>query len=138
MVIGVGVADSPTGPFRDALGRPLVGNNEIDPSVFIDDDGQAYLYWGNPGLWYVKLNADMISYSAAPRASRSRRRASAPAPGTRAVRRCTRRGRGCSSATACTTTSSLRSVARSSSPTPPPPVRPGRGRTGNDHAPAGQ
>ncbi|WP_327650558.1 family 43 glycosylhydrolase [Micromonospora zamorensis] len=63
MVIGVGVADSPTGPFRDAIGRPLVGNNEIDPSVFIDDDGQAYLYWGNPGLWYVKLNSDMISYS---------------------------------------------------------------------------
>ncbi|MFI6270826.1 family 43 glycosylhydrolase [Micromonospora zamorensis] len=62
MVIGVGVADSPTGPFRDAIGRPLVGNNEIDPSVFIDDDGQAYLYWGNPGLWYVKLNSDMISY----------------------------------------------------------------------------
>ncbi|MFF0155871.1 family 43 glycosylhydrolase [Micromonospora sp. NPDC005203] len=63
MVIGVGVADSPTGPFRDALGRPLVGNNEIDPNVFVDDDGQAYLYWGNPGLWYVRLNADMISYS---------------------------------------------------------------------------
>ncbi|MBG6065859.1 hypothetical protein IW248_002146 [Micromonospora ureilytica] len=63
MVIGVGVADSPTGPFRDALGRPLVGNNEIDPHAFIDDDGQAYLYWGNPGLWYVKLNADMISFS---------------------------------------------------------------------------
>ncbi|MET7964986.1 family 43 glycosylhydrolase [Micromonospora zamorensis] len=63
MVIGVGVSDSPTGPFRDAIGRPLVGNNEIDPTVFIDDDGQAYLYWGNPGLWYVKLNSDMISYS---------------------------------------------------------------------------
>src|SRR5687768_10169949 len=45
MAIGVAVADSPTGPFRDALGRPLVDNNEIDPSVFIDDDGQAYLYW---------------------------------------------------------------------------------------------
>ena len=63
MAIGVGVCDSPTGPFRDAIGRPLVGNGEIDPTVFIDDDGQAYLYWGNPGLWYVKLNADMISYS---------------------------------------------------------------------------
>jgi arabinoxylan arabinofuranohydrolase len=63
MVIGVGVSDSPTGPFRDAIGRPLVGNNEIDPTVFIDDDGQAYLYWGNPNLSYVKLNADMISYS---------------------------------------------------------------------------
>jgi hypothetical protein len=65
-VIGVGVSDSPTGPFRDALGRPLVGNGEIDPSVFIDDDGQAYLYWGNPNLWYVRLNPDMISYSGSP------------------------------------------------------------------------
>ncbi|MDG9676942.1 family 43 glycosylhydrolase [Micromonospora sp. DH14] len=63
MVIGVAVADSPTGPFRDAIGRPLVGNGEIDPHAFIDDDGQAYLYWGNPGLWYVKLNPDMISFS---------------------------------------------------------------------------
>ncbi|MBY8854490.1 family 43 glycosylhydrolase, partial [Saccharothrix sp. MB29] len=43
MAIGVGVSDSPTGPFRDALGRPLVENGEIDPSVFIDDNGQAYL-----------------------------------------------------------------------------------------------
>ncbi len=66
MVIGVGVADSPTGPFRDAIGRPLVGNGEIDPNVMIDDDGQAYLYWGNPNLWYVKLNQDMISYSGSP------------------------------------------------------------------------
>lgn len=65
-VIGVGVADNPTGPFRDALGRPLVGNGEIDPTVLIDDDGQAYLYWGNPRLWYVRLNADMISYSGSP------------------------------------------------------------------------
>ncbi|MDQ0424954.1 family 43 glycosylhydrolase [Cellulomonas iranensis] len=63
MVIGVGVSDSPTGPFRDAIGRPLVGNGEIDPTVMIDDDGQAYLYWGNPNLWYVKLNRDMVSYS---------------------------------------------------------------------------
>jgi arabinoxylan arabinofuranohydrolase len=66
MSIGVAVADSPTGPFRDALGHPLVENNEIDPTVFIDDDGQAYLYWGNPNLTYVKLNADMISYSGSP------------------------------------------------------------------------
>ena len=38
MTIGVGVGDSLTGPFRDAIGRPLAENNEIDPSVFIDDD----------------------------------------------------------------------------------------------------
>jgi hypothetical protein len=64
--IGVGVSDSPTGPFRDAIGRPLVENGEIDPTVFIDDDGQAYLYWGNPNLWYVRLNPDMTSYSGSP------------------------------------------------------------------------
>ncbi len=62
--IGVAVADSPFGPFVDPIGRPLVAHawGDIDPTVFIDDDGQAYLYWGNPNLWYVKLNEDMISY----------------------------------------------------------------------------
>jgi len=64
-VIAVAVADSPFGPFKDALGHPLINkaNGYIDPTVFIDDDGQAYLYFGNPNLWYVKLNKDMISYS---------------------------------------------------------------------------
>ena len=65
--IGVLVADSPYGPFKDTIGKRLVEDdhiwNDIDPTVFIDDDGQAYLYWGNPSLWYVKLNKDMISYS---------------------------------------------------------------------------
>lgn len=65
MVIGVGVSDKPEGPFVDALGKPLVDDgswNNIDPTVFIDDDGQAYLYFGNPSLRYVKLNEDMLSY----------------------------------------------------------------------------
>ena len=63
--IGVAVSDSPTGPFKDALGKPMIsgGWGYIDPTVFIDDDGQAYIYWGNPGLFYVKVNEDMISYS---------------------------------------------------------------------------
>jgi arabinoxylan arabinofuranohydrolase len=63
--IGVLVSDSPYGPFKDAIGKPLIKNNaeDIDPTVMIDDDGQAYLYWGNPNLYYVKLNEDMISYS---------------------------------------------------------------------------
>jgi arabinoxylan arabinofuranohydrolase len=63
---GVAVSTNPIGPFSDPLGQKLVayGNGyDIDPTVFIDDDGQAYLYWGNSTLWYVKLNADMISYS---------------------------------------------------------------------------
>lgn len=64
MSVGVAVSDSPAGPFHDALGHPLVhtGVGDIDPTVFIDADGQAYLYWGNPQLFYVKLNKDMISY----------------------------------------------------------------------------
>jgi len=64
MAIGVAASDDPTGPFTDALGGPLITENcgDIDPTVFIDDDDQAYLYWGNPNLCYVRLNADMISY----------------------------------------------------------------------------
>ncbi len=64
-VIAVAVADSPLGPFRDALGHPLIDKAlaNIDPTVYIVNDGQAYLYWGNPDLMYVKLNKDMISYS---------------------------------------------------------------------------
>lgn len=65
--IGVLVSDSPYGPFKDPLGEPLVWQKEhwddIDPTVFIDEDGQAYMYWGNPNCYYVKLNEDMISYS---------------------------------------------------------------------------
>lgn len=61
--IGVAVSDRPEGPYKDALGEPLLtGYGYIDPTVFIDNDGQAYLYWGNPNLWYVKLNDDMLSY----------------------------------------------------------------------------
>jgi len=62
--IGVAVSDSPFGPFYDPLGKPLVQSEwgDIDPTVFIDDDCQAYLYWGNPKLKYVLLNDDMISW----------------------------------------------------------------------------
>ncbi|WP_243884997.1 glycoside hydrolase family 2 TIM barrel-domain containing protein [Cellulomonas fengjieae] len=69
--IGVAVADSPTGPFVDALGRPLVdkvdydGEQQIDPAVFVDDDGRAYLYWGNMTPRVVPLRDDMVSYDAA-------------------------------------------------------------------------
>lgn len=68
--IGVAVSDSPTGPFRDARGTALVTNDmtretpngwdDIDPAVFVDDDGQAYMYFGNKVLKYVKLKPNMI------------------------------------------------------------------------------
>lgn len=68
--IGVAVSDTPYGPFKDALGKALIVNemttdvkhgwDDIDPTVFIDDDGQAYLYWGNLSCRYVKLKENMI------------------------------------------------------------------------------
>jgi beta-xylosidase len=67
--IGVAVANSPTGPFVDARGTALVTNSmttavssffdDIDPTVYIDDNGQAYLYWGNSALYYAKLKPNM-------------------------------------------------------------------------------
>lgn len=68
--IGVAVSDSPTGPFKDAIGKALITNDmttdtkiswdDIDPAVFIDDDGQAYIFWGNTKLRYAKLKDNMI------------------------------------------------------------------------------
>ncbi|MGI6222028.1 MAG: glycoside hydrolase family 43 protein [Prevotella sp.] len=60
--IGVAVADHAEGPYHDALGKPLIpgGWGYIDPSIFIDDDGTPWLFWGNNNCWYVKLKRDMI------------------------------------------------------------------------------
>jgi hypothetical protein len=69
--LGVAVSASPTGPFRDALGRPLVasgqfsGGQAIDPMVFTDDDGRSYLYWGQGVARMVPLNSDMTSFDPA-------------------------------------------------------------------------
>ena len=76
MAIGVAVSNSPTGPFRDALGKPLFENgswDHIDPTVMIESltlppsqgggtKQQAWLMWGNPQCYYLKLNRDMVSY----------------------------------------------------------------------------
>ncbi|MFD9702100.1 glycoside hydrolase family 43 protein [Lentzea sp. NPDC059081] len=65
--IGVAVADRPEGPYKDAIGKPLIGQfyngaQPIDQDVFIDTDGQAYMYYGGWGhANVVKLNADMTS-----------------------------------------------------------------------------
>jgi beta-xylosidase len=68
--IGVAVSDSPTGPFKDAIGKALITNDmttqtkiswdDIDPTIWIDDDGQAYLFWGNTVCKYAKLKDNMI------------------------------------------------------------------------------
>ena len=60
--IGVAVADNPAGPYTDPIKKPLVkGWFKIDPSVIIDDNGQAYLFYGNNMLWYAKLTKKMTS-----------------------------------------------------------------------------
>ncbi len=68
--IGVAVSDSPTGPFKDAIGKALITNDmttdmkhswdDLDPAVYIDDNGQAYMFWGNGSCKWVKLKENMI------------------------------------------------------------------------------
>ncbi|MEX0982590.1 MAG: family 43 glycosylhydrolase [Bacteroidales bacterium] len=55
--IGVAIADSPAGPFKDS-GRPMEGLTGIDPMILKDDDGEYYLY-NNPGI-VAKLKPNMI------------------------------------------------------------------------------
>ena len=43
--IGVATSARPTGPFT-ALEEPIKGSYSIDPAVFVDDDGEAYMYFG--------------------------------------------------------------------------------------------
>ena len=54
---GVAVSDSPTGPFTQAT--PIPNAKQIDPAVFVDDDGQAYYYWGQFTAKGAKLQDDM-------------------------------------------------------------------------------
>ncbi|MFV0465773.1 MAG: family 43 glycosylhydrolase [Lachnospiraceae bacterium] len=56
---GVSVSDRPEGPFTDPMQLPCGG---IDPAIFIDDDGQAYYYWGQLFSHGVKMNDDMMSF----------------------------------------------------------------------------
>ena len=61
--IGVAVSKKPQGPYKDALGRPLIskivnGAQPIDQFVFRDDDGQYYMYYGGWGHCNVVRMAD--------------------------------------------------------------------------------
>lgn len=66
--IGVAVSDKPEGPFKDPLGQPLVDSTEepfagaepIDPAILIDEDRQAYMYFGCREARVVKLKKNMI------------------------------------------------------------------------------
>ncbi len=56
---GVAVADSPTGPFSVAEKIDIADGDGIDPAVFVDNDGQGYLFWGQFSLRGAKLSEDM-------------------------------------------------------------------------------
>lgn len=66
-VVGVAVADRPEGPYTAGRSTSLTKQwGDIDPTVFVDTDGQAYLYWGNNCLRYGLLNDDMVSLKDGP------------------------------------------------------------------------
>jgi beta-xylosidase len=70
--IGVAVSEHPEGPFKDALGKPLIGAvhngaQPIDQMVYKDDDGQIYMYYGGwRHLNVVRLAPDLLSLETFP------------------------------------------------------------------------
>jgi hypothetical protein len=64
--IGVAVADKPIGPF---VPQPtsIKDVHGIDPNVFIDKDGQAYLYWSQGNIYGAKLKENMLELASEPK-----------------------------------------------------------------------
>lgn len=63
--IGVAVADKPEGPYT-IQPEPIKNVRGIDPNVFIDRDGQAYLYWSMGNIFGAKLGEDMLELDSEP------------------------------------------------------------------------
>ncbi len=64
--IGVAVADRPEGPFKPQS-KPIEGISGIDPNVFIDKDGQAYIYWSRNKIYGAKLTDNMLELASEPK-----------------------------------------------------------------------
>ena len=64
--IGVAVADSPVGPFVPQP-EPIEGITGIDPNIFIDKDGQAYIYWSQNKIYGAKLKDNMLELASEPK-----------------------------------------------------------------------
>ena len=69
--IGVAVSDTPDGPFKDAIGKPLVTDemtdngprgwwNDFDPTIMVDDDGTPWLCWGNGTCFLAPLKHNLV------------------------------------------------------------------------------
>jgi len=63
--IGVAIADKPEGTYIPQA-EPIKGVNGIDPNVFIDKDGQAYLYWSMGNIFVAKLKENMLEIDSEP------------------------------------------------------------------------
>ncbi|MFL9843586.1 family 43 glycosylhydrolase [Flavobacterium rhizosphaerae] len=63
--VGVAIADKPEGPYK-AQEKPIAGVKGIDPNVFIDKNGQAYLYWSQGNIYAAKLKENMLDLDSEP------------------------------------------------------------------------
>lgn len=63
--VGVAIADSPSGSFTP-MKKNIEGIHGIDPNVFFDKDGTAYIYFSEKGLWVAKLSDDLLSLASEP------------------------------------------------------------------------
>ena len=69
--IGIAVADNPAGPFTDAKDAALVTHDmlpsakselaNLDPAILVDDDGQAYMFWGNGMCYFARLSQNLLT-----------------------------------------------------------------------------
>ena len=57
---GIATSKSPTGPFVNGTNIKVFGHNEIDPCVFIDDDGQGYYIWGQFTAKMARMKPNMM------------------------------------------------------------------------------
>jgi hypothetical protein len=64
--IGVAVGTRPGGPFIP-LDTPIRGVRGIDPNVFMDKDGQAYLYWAQGNIYGARLSDNMVELASEPK-----------------------------------------------------------------------
>jgi hypothetical protein len=64
--VGVAVSDKPYGPFIPQP-APIKGVHGIDPNIFIDKDGQAYIIWGSRNFYAAKLKDNMLELASEPK-----------------------------------------------------------------------
>jgi hypothetical protein len=70
--IGVVVSDTPAGPWRDPIGKPLIAKGQVktasrDPGILQDSDGNDYIVFGTFDYYIARLNKDMVSLAETPR-----------------------------------------------------------------------